>query len=258
MSECQAIREQLLDSIRDRLSEPESARVQRHLETCAECRRVFDRERALDRALDRALAQRKSYALPSALRERLRAQVTPTTPKRSWARTAAILAPSLAGALLLLLLIRPWVSPGQELVSEAVNDHLRVLYAEHPVEIESGGIHQVKPWFTGRLDFAPDMTFSGDDEFPMVGGAIGLFVDRKAATFIFKHKLHTITLFVFRSEGLSWPLLRNSSLGQLARTSSRLRGFNTLLWRDRDLGYALVSDVDAGELQRLGLKLSAR
>ena len=31
-------------------------------------------------------------------------------------------------------------------VAEAINDHLRVLYSEHPVEIESGGIHQVKPW----------------------------------------------------------------------------------------------------------------
>ena len=253
MTECQAIREQLLDFVRDRLTEPERARVARHLETCAECSRIFERERAVDRAL----GKRPTYAMPSSLRARLTAQVTPAKPKRSWARSAAILAPSLAGALLVLLLVRTWANPNQELVTEAVNDHLRVLYAEHPVEIESGGIHQVKPWFTGRLDFAPAMTFSGDDEFPMAGGAVGLFVDRKAATFIFKHKLHTISLFVFRSEGLSWPLRSNSSLGPLASTSSHVRGFNTLLWKDGDLGYALVSDVDASELQRLGLKVSA-
>ncbi|HWZ89912.1 MAG TPA: zf-HC2 domain-containing protein [Polyangiaceae bacterium] len=254
MSECQAVREQLLDAIRARLAEPERARVERHLETCAECRTIFERERALDRAL----GKRPTYALPSALRAELSLRVTPSKAKRSLARSAAILGPSLAAAVLVLLLVRSWANPNQELVTEAVNDHLRVLYAEHPVEIESGGIHQVKPWFTGRLDFAPVLSFSGDDEFPMQGGAVALFVDRKAATFIFKHKLHTITLFVFRSEGLSWPLRHNATLGPLPATSAHVRGFNSLLWRDGDLGYALVSDVDAGELERLGLKLNLR
>jgi hypothetical protein len=31
-----------------------------------------------------------------------------------------------------------------------------------------------------------------------------------------------------------------------------------LLWRDGDLGYALVSDVDRNELGRLALKLATR
>jgi anti-sigma factor (TIGR02949 family) len=257
MSECEACREQLLDALRGRLTEPDRARFERHLDTCAECSRIVERERAVDRALK----QRPSYALPESLRERLAARVTPlklVQPKRSFARKAAIFGPSAAALLLGLFLVRIWAAPNQELAREAVNDHLRVLYAEHPIEIESGGIHQVKPWFTGRLDFAPVLSFSGDDEFPMLGGAIGLFVDRKAATFIFKHKLHSISLFVFPSEGLDWPLRSNAPLGPISGASAHVRGFNTLLWRDGDLGYALVSDVDASELQRLGLKISAR
>ena len=255
MSEHEAIREHLLDAIRGRLADPDRTRVERHLESCAECSQIFERERELDKAL----GKRPSYALPKSLREQLAARVMPVKAKPKWslARRAAFAGPSLTAALLVLLLVRNGVNPNQELVSEAVNDHLRVLYAEHPIEIESGGIHQVKPWFTGRLDFAPVLSFSGDDEFPMEGGAIGLFIDRKAATFLFKHKLHSISLFVFRSEGLSWPLRSNSSLGALQSTSSHLRGFNTLLWKDGDLGYALVSDVDPSELQRLGMKISA-
>jgi anti-sigma factor RsiW len=263
MSECDATREQLLAAIRGQLGETERARIDRHLETCAECTRIFERERALDQAL----GKRPTHALPNALRERLAAQVTRAMPVasvasvtrgRRFARSAAIFGPSLAAVVLGLLLVRQWANPNQGLVSEAVNDHLRVLYAEHPVEIESGGIHQVKPWFTGRLDFAPVLSFSGDEEFPLEGGAIGLFVDRKAATFIFKHKLHSITLFVFRSDGLDWPLRSNAALGALPCTSARARGFNTLLWRDGDLGYALVSDVDMAELTRLGIKISSR
>jgi anti-sigma factor RsiW len=67
------------------------------------------------------------------------------------------------------------------LVSEAVNDHLRVLSSQHPLDVESGGIHQVKPWFERRLDFAPVLAFEGDAEFPLRGGAVGYFRDRKAA-----------------------------------------------------------------------------
>jgi anti-sigma factor RsiW len=164
--------------------------------------------------------------------------------------------PSLAAALCAGLLLLAHFAPDQRLMEEAVNDHLRVLYAEHPIEIASGGIHQVKPWFAGRLDFAPVLSFSGDDEFPLEGGAIGLFVDRKAATFLFKHRLHSASLFVFRSEGLHWPLRADASAGALPASSAGLRGFNVLLWREGDLGYALVSDMDRSALERLAAKVA--
>src|SRR6185369_13609046 len=93
--------------------------------------------------------------------------------------------------------------------------HLRVLVSEHPLEIESGGMHQVKPWFTGRLDFAPVVPFLGDDEFPLQGGAVGYFLDRKAATFVYKRRLHTISLFVFRADGLSFPTRGQEPMGRV-------------------------------------------
>jgi hypothetical protein len=41
------------------------------------------------------------------------------------------------------------------------------------------------------------------------------------------------------------------------RASLTVRGFNVLLWRDRDLGYALVSDLNVGDLRVLGTRLAA-
>jgi len=257
MSEHEIVRAQMLDALRGRLDEAARVSFEQHLASCEECQKIFEREKALDRAL----GKRPTYALPNHLRERLNAQVSPkpaSKPKSSWlTRRPAMVAFAAVPLLAVLLFVRAWTNPNQELVSEAVNDHLRVLYAEHPIEIASGGIHQVKPWFTGRVDFAPPISFSGDDEFPMEGGSIALFVDRKAATFVFKHKLHTITLFVFRNEGLNFPIRNNVKLGSLAGTATRLRGFNTLLWKDGDLGYALVSDVNADELVRLANKVTA-
>src|SRR5262249_51078365 len=106
---------------------------------------------------------------------------------------------------------------------EALADHLRIVASAHPLDIESGGSHQVKPWFAGKLDIAPRVGESGDD-FPLAGGALALFEGRKAAAFVYKRRLHTISLFVVPASGLDWP-----------SGPARDRGFNLRLWRDGDL-----------------------
>jgi anti-sigma factor RsiW len=143
-----------------------------------------------------------------------------------------------------------------DLVDEGVNDHLRVVASAHPVEIESGGIHQVKPWFTGRLDFAPRVSFAGDDQFQLEGGSVGYFRDRKAAVFVWKVRLHTITLFVFRADGLPWATRGLERVGPLSVDAQVSRGFNVLLWRDGELGYCLVSDVNRADLDALALRIA--
>jgi anti-sigma factor RsiW len=116
-------------------------------------------------------------------------------------------------------------------------------------------VHQVKPWFAGRVDFAPELGFGGDEDFPLQGGAVALFMDRKAAAFEFKRRLHPITLFVFRAEGLVFPSVTQPIAGSKAAVQTE-RGFHVLLWRHADLGYALVSDLDQHELAQLAEKLA--
>jgi anti-sigma factor RsiW len=105
----------------------------------------------------------------------------------------------------------------------------------------------VKPWFAGRLDFAPVVTFEGDADFPLKGGAIEYFLDRRAAVFVYGRRLHTVSLLIFRPEGV--PLPRRTE-------ERRVRGFNVVIWRSGDLGYALVSDLGAPELRALAARFS--
>ena len=91
---------------------------------------------------------------------------------------------------------------------------------------------------------------------PLHGGAVGYFVDRKAATFVFGRRLHTISLFVFKAEGLPWPTSSLEHVGREEIYRSTVRGFNVLLWREGELGYALVSDVNAQDLKLLAAKLA--
>ncbi len=144
------------------------------------------------------------------------------------------------------------------MVAEAVNDHLRLLTSLHPLDIESGGIHQVKPWFEGRLDFAPIVPFEGDADFPLKGGAVGYFLDRKAAVLVYARRLHPISLLIFRAEGLAWPARGFTPMDGVDAYVSAERGFNVVMWRRGGLGYALVSDVDAAELKSLATKLAGR
>src|SRR3989449_1864523 len=142
----------------------------------------------------------------------------------------------------------------QALVAEAVNDHLRVLLSEHPLEVESGGIHQVKPWFAGRLDFAPVVPFGGDVEFPLKGGAVGWFVDRKAAVLVYQRRLHPISLFVFRADGLPWPARGGGRIGGVGAFPPTARGVTGRLLRTGDLGYGLMADLDPQELATFASK----
>jgi len=142
------------------------------------------------------------------------------------------------------------------MVTEAVNNHLRILQSQHPLEIESGNFHQVKPWFAGRLDFAPVVSFFGDEEFPLRGGAVGYYLDRKAAVFEYGSRLHTISLFVFRAAGLPWPAHSMETIGNVRAYSAERKGYNVLVWRDGEFGYAMVSDVDSSGLRKLAVKLS--
>jgi anti-sigma factor RsiW len=230
-----------------------------------------ERRDQIDDALDEALAKHVPRYRPRAgfearLRERLAAAApAPRPPARSsgvfWGLTSAIAAAA-AAVLIVNATARPPRAPASEpqgstwtLTDEAVSDHLRVVASTRPPEVESGGIHQVKPWFTGRVDFAPRVAFAGDADFPLVGGSLGYVRERKAAVFQYRRRLHAITLLIFPSAGMPWPDGGASLAGRLVHEETS-RGFSVLLWRDGDLGYALVSDVARAELETLVPRIS--
>ncbi len=254
--DCTEARTHLLDRRRGRLDDSLRGPLDAHLADCADCRREDAADGALSELLDARLPRRPA---PPSLRRALEARLEPRRTLRArgqWMRTFAAMAAGAAIAVLAMILWRDRSSAEQAMVGEAVNDYLRVRYSEHPVEIESGGIHQVKPWFQGRIDFAPLTSFGGDDEFPLQGGAVSYFVDRKAAAYIFTRRLHVVVLFVFRADGLPWPGLGLRPIGRARGTFVTSHGYHVALWHEGDLGYALVSDVNETDLTVLAAKIA--
>jgi len=252
---CATVRPRLLPGL-----EPTDADATAHLAACLDCRRWLEGERALTDVLEARLPQHPaSMALKRRLAERYalapEAKVQPA--RRRW--PVVVFAAAALAAVLALWFVRP--SPSgvtSALAREALDDHLRVVGSTHPVDIESGGIHQVKPWFTGKLDFAPALAYAGDDDFVLEGGALALFAERKAAAFIFKRRLHVISLFVFpeADAGSAWPAA-TLDLGGVPASETSLRGYHVIVWHTGGQGYALVSDVAVDELQDLGRRIIA-
>jgi anti-sigma factor RsiW len=253
---CEEAQPMIRAATRGGLDEATRALVHQHLATCPACQGLADEELALDRLLERRLPQ---HPAPLALKRRLQARLppfpaaTPRPPRRRWVAPLAVAAAACAAVVLFVRL--PGSSSGNPLVAEAVADHLRVVYRDRPVDIESGGPHQVKPWFTGRLDFALPGVFGGDDEFTLEGGSIGYYLDRRAAVLVYKRQLHRASLFIFRADGLSFPRA-NRTVGRAAAAVSQSRGFSVIVWRDGELGYALVSDLNTNEIMRLAADIA--
>jgi anti-sigma factor RsiW len=260
--DCGEVRLHLLDDHRGRLERGQHEDIRAHIQGCAACARAEAAELALTEALEQRLPQ---HPATLALKRRLAAEWPVAAPRRQpwWSRWRPALLPALAVAGVVIVALpvlyyqrassRPAAAA---MVAEAVNDHLRVLQRPGPLDVEGGGVHQVKPWFAGRLDFAPVVAFGGDGDYPLRGGAIGYFLDRRAAVFVYTRRLHTVSLLVFRADGLPWPARELTPLGTVRAYTTVARGFNVVMWRAGELGYALVSDLDARELRELALKVS--
>jgi len=258
---CDDVRPRVLDLVRGQLAPSLAAEIAAHVDGCPGCAHLAEAESALSEVLERRLPQ---HAAPHALKRRLREQWPAPVARPGWRPGRRGLAWGAAAALVVLVAAplaweqavrRPDREATAQLVGEAVNDHLRVLFSQQPLEVRTGGIHQVRPWFAGRLDFAPVVRFAGDDEFPLKGGAIGYFVDRKAAIVVYQRGLHVITLLVFSAEHLPWPRGGGDAIAGVPARLDSARGFNVLLWREGALGYALVSDVEASALRTLAGRL---
>jgi anti-sigma factor RsiW len=264
---CDEARSHLLDLHRGRLAPELRTVVAGHLEGCAACARVLAEEEVLTALLERLPSQHASAGLKrrlaalaaSALRVSPgagRGAPAPSTRSR-YALPAAIAAAlvAVAAAALLGRAGSRGAGPLAALTSEAVSDHLRVLQRGRPVDVESTGIHDVKPWFEGKLDFAPSVPGPVGPEMRLVGGAMGYFLDRPAAVVVYGLRRHVLTLLVFRADGVAWPGGTADARPRLAAEGTS-RGFHVFLWRSGGLGYALVGDADRVELSGIAAMLA--
>jgi anti-sigma factor RsiW len=123
------------------------------------------------------------------------------------------------------------------LVTALVDTHVRSLMADHLTDVLSSDHHTVKPWFAGKVPFAPNVPELQAQGFPLIGGRAEFVAGHTAAALVYGRGLHKINLFI-------WP----SSAGDSRAPKATYDGYSLVHWTGGGLTYWAVTDAAASEL----------
>jgi anti-sigma factor RsiW len=256
--QCERVRE-LMSAYVDGELEGEARRsAAAHVEECPSCSALASDYRRIGGLIAEAGREPASPALALSLRRNLALAAgtgaAPVRPGRvrslpDWLpfRAGAFSqAATLAAVSVLSALVTWWIVASADearlIQHDVLAAHVRSLLSESPVQIAQSDTHTVKPWFAGRVDFAPEVKDLTSEGFPLLGGRLDYVAGRRVGVLVYKRRLHTISVFM-------WPAAATGD-----HTLPRLTtpdGYNVLSWSDRGLTIWAISDLNAGELREL-------
>ncbi len=189
------------------------------------------------------------HRAPPHLRARVLAGL-PRQPRRqpwfAWGNLAFHLAPAWAGGALAgvaasalvfgaLVLVQP---PRTGMLGdEIVASHVRSLMSQHPVDVVSTDRHTVKPWFNGRLDYAPPVIDLAAQGFPLAGGRVDYVGHRAVAVLVYRYQRHPIDLYVFPAQGRV-P----------AHAAYSAEGYAMARWQQNGMSFWAITDAEPEHL----------
>jgi mycothiol system anti-sigma-R factor len=224
-----------------------SLEFENHLKSCAECSRDFDAQRAMRKSLSAANLYERA---PESLRAKLRVQLPREMPVQSVSpqRRSAIEWLAVAAAIFIAIVLGvrmiPDIVGGRQhtnlLAEQIVASHIRSLQPGHLFDVQSTDQHTVKPWFDGKLDFAPPVTDHSNEGFPLIGGRLDYLDHRDVAALVYQRQKHFINVFI-------WP---GDSKAANVSEAQAIRGYNVVSWQRGGMNFCAVSDLNSAELEQ--------
>ena len=242
---CEAMVDAYVDG---ELTASESAAFERALEACPECRRRLEAARTMSGLLRTLPAE----PAPDLLRARIDRELrTIAGASRARLPGAGMRWGAMAASLLVAVSIG-WlggslVGQGGRQTDELVAGYIRVAMSEHGVDVASSDRHTVKPWFAGRIDYAPPVHDLTQEGFPLVGGRLDVIDGRKVAVLVYRHNQHRIALTL-------WP---SSSSGNTVATIRQRDGFSLAEWRHDGFDMRAVADLAPGDMKAFATAVDA-
>lgn len=235
---CEEVQELIHAYIDGELGLVPTLEIEDHLGVCETCRSEHQGHSNV-----RALVQggTQYFRAPELLKKRIKKQIKPsrsTFASRPWLAIAATVILAVSGVLSWSIFsARSQSHYDDQLAQEVVSSHIRSMMLDHLVDVPSSDQHTVKPWFNGKLDFAPEVKDFADQGFPLVGGRLDYVDNRTVAALVYQRRKHSINLFI-------WP---SSRTDQPAQEFSN-HGYNIIHWTRSGSSYWAVSDVNSADL----------
>ena len=229
--------------IDDELDAVTAAEMVGHLAACPACAGLHGQRVAMRTAL-RAASLRE--IAPPGLRKAIVREIEQSTQPRDQPRTVRWWqALALGASTAVMGALGGWWLAQPRLLDTfpefAVARHVASLTPAGPrIDVASSDRHEVRPWFQGRLEFAPMVRDLSAQGFDLLGARVDRVGDRQAVAVVYRLHNHIINVFSWRGSG---------DVAQTA-TETTIRGFNVVTWSDRDMEFAAVSDTDSAELRR--------
>jgi anti-sigma factor RsiW len=217
-----------------------SLALEEHVEACVDCCNELEMQRSIKKLVREADL---NFECPAELRQEILRALTSqeiAPAKGLWRHwglprwtmaTAALVLFCLIGAY---FLFRPLE---RTTVEQVVDNHIRSMQESHLTDVLSSDQHTVKPWFSGKLSFSPDVTDFSNKGYALVGGRLDYMNNQPVAVLIYKRQQHIINVF-------SYP---SASSVELAATEKR--GYNLMHWSYKGLECWMVSDLNRPELE---------
>jgi anti-sigma factor RsiW len=231
----------------------ERADFEAHLATCAACSARAAQYRDLSAAIGgelrrQAAADRAPQRLRESVRVALRANDAPRRRQpRFWG--AGIGAFAAAAAVVVAFVIGRGTKQ-TDIAQEILDSHVRSLAGDeaHLMDIVSTDQHTVKPWFNGKLDFAPTVADFKEQGFPLLGGRVDYIDGHRAAALVYGRRQHKINVY-------EWPA--DTRAGETNLAGELRLGYSVLHWSHAGMVYWAVSDVNRTDLDELARNIDS-
>ena len=125
------------------------------------------------------------------------------------------------------------------LVAQLVDNHVESLMSGRLMDVRSTDQHTVKPWFAGKVDFAPRVVQLDTLGYPLLGARLAYVQGRPASVLVYGLRKHVINLYTWRELG---------GEGASASAPAVRAGYSLLHWSDGGLAYWAIADVSATDL----------
>jgi anti-sigma factor RsiW len=133
-------------------------------------------------------------------------------------------------------------------VDELVASHVRAQLSGHDIDVVSSDQHTVKPWFNGRLDYAPPVEDLADEGFALTGGRLDYIGHRRVGVLVYRYRTHIVDVYVM-------PETDTGTRGAASLTSD---GYALASWRAQGMRWWAISDAEPAVLAQLRTALTAR